>query len=190
MNTENNALTANLEHLRKSRRNVDWSKHIVETIKEDHSLMHCIRIPNSSTNLVRFVNAYGVLSVSGDFGNWIFCREFHPSAQGYVSDGYWMEKLRSASCQEPVKYDSEATAELLRTEMETDDITEKEKEYLEDALYHSDDEIEYMYYAFRNNTGRYEDYEEIPLAKEVNVWLEIVFDAFNEICRRIQKETK
>lgn len=168
----------------KPRRNIDWSKHIVETIKEDNSLMHLIHIPNSSLNLVRFVNAYGVLSVTGDFGNWIFCREFHPSKGGYVSDGYWCEKLRMASCQNPSTYDSVSTVELLNKELEEEDLTEKEKTYLEDCLYHSDDEIEYMYHAFRNNIGRYEDYEQVPLSKELNVWLLIVFDAFEEICRR------
>lgn len=175
--------------LTKNRRNVDWSKHIIETIKEEHSLMYCIRIPNSSTNLVRFVNAYGVLTVSGDFGNWVFCREFHPSPEGYVSDGYWLEKLRMASTQGPQKYDRDGTVELIKKELEEEDFTEKEKEYLEDCIYQSDDEIEYMHQAFRNNVGRYEDYEQIPLCKEVDVWLLIVFDAFDEICRRMKADS-
>ena len=37
--------------------------------------------------------------VTGDVGNWMFCREFHPSSKGHVSDYYWVEKLQMSSSQ-------------------------------------------------------------------------------------------
>ena len=129
----------------------------------------------------------------------MFCREFHPSEEGYVSDGYWLEKLRMNSTQEPYKYNSEETAELIKEklkdleeEYDNGDIDEKEynqyKEYyVEECLYYVDDEIEYLYNAFRGNNSSNLDYEDVPYVRTVKPQLNIVFDAFDEICKRLKK---
>ena len=55
--------------------------------------------PNTVTEGMTFINSENIMSVTGDWGNWIFCRMFFPSSKNYVSDSYWREKLRIASKQ-------------------------------------------------------------------------------------------
>lgn len=97
------------------RTDVDFSKHELSVIKEsDNCIIYVLKIPGTVVNMIKFINVDGICAVTGDFGNWIFCREFHPAAKNYVSDGYWLEKLRTSSSQKPSKYDSERTAEAIR----------------------------------------------------------------------------
>ena len=69
------------------RTEVDFSKHVVEITKQEGLFVCYIRVPGTITNSVKFINTNDIMAVTGDFGNWIFCREFHPSATGGVSDG-------------------------------------------------------------------------------------------------------
>ncbi|MFA5528443.1 MAG: hypothetical protein WC996_07485 [Peptostreptococcales bacterium] len=103
------------------------------------------------------------------------------------------------STQEPYEYNSEETAELIKEklrdleeEYDNGDIDEKEynqyKEYyVEECLYYVDDEIEYLYNAFRGNKPSNLDYEDVPYVRTVKPQLNIVFDAFDEICKRLKK---
>lgn len=43
-----------------------------------------------------------------------------------------------------------------------------------------------MYHAFRGDVDL--EYEDIPYVKEHNVRLDIIFDAFEEICNRMQDD--
>ena len=170
------------------RTKIDWSKHQVTISQEGKALIHIIKKPDTCVNAVYFYNIGGVLAVTGDFGNWIFCREFHPSADGFVSDQYWCEKARIASSQETHKYSSEETRkeieELLSGNNEGDPLTIEESEYLNDLLDCVDESYErYMVYAYDNQVGRF-DFENIPCVKKINPWLECIFDAFDEICSR------
>ena len=103
----------------KKRTDIDFSKHEVIITKLDNvvepCVIHYLKLPDTRMNSIKFINCGGVLSVTGDYGNWIFCREFHPSEKEYVSGSYWEEKLRIASCQDPYEYDEDATvAEINR----------------------------------------------------------------------------
>ena len=80
-----------MEKNRHKRTDVDFSKHDLTIIKRENYLLHDLKSPDFDyTERVKFINIEGVLVVTGDYGNWIFCREFHPSSQGYVSDNYWI----------------------------------------------------------------------------------------------------
>jgi hypothetical protein len=149
---------------------------------------------NSRMGYIKFVNDAEGLSVYGDFGNWIFNRPFHPSPDGYVSDGYWNEKLRTSSSQDHSRYDSEATAEELRMLIDggleewgyEDEDLKKAKEWFRTLLYYVDDELEYTYEAYRGDNPMEMDYEDIPFCKSGSVQLDIIFDAFDEICNRLK----
>ena len=186
--------------MRQKRTDYDFSKHELIIEEKDGYLKHTLKHPEySKMHLIEFLNIQDKLIVSGDYGNWMFCREFHPSEEGYVSDGYWLEKLRMNSTQDPYEYNSEKTAELIKEKLK--DLDEKYynddidgytyyqyKEYYEnECLNYVDDEIEYQYNAFRGNIPSNLDYEDIPYVRTVKPQLNIVFDAFDEICKRLKK---
>lgn len=185
----------------KKRSNWDFSEHThrVEIFKSDQG--NEIRVDhlqkgNSSMGYVKFVNDSRGLSVFGDFGNWVFCRPFHPSADGGVSDMYWNEKLKIGSSQDHARYDAEETEKELKEKIngeleeygyEGEDL-EKAIEWYKDLLDYVDDELEYTYHAYRGDNPTEIDYENIPFVKKGSVQLEIIFDAFDEICGRLKKE--
>lgn len=176
------------------RTKIDWSKHEVITRNEGKALIHIIKQPDTCINAVYFYNIGGILAVTGDFGNWMFCREFHPSADGGVSDSYWCEKARISSSQVTHKYNADETRteieSLLANKDEDDALSKEESEYLNDLLDYVDDSYErYMVYAYDNQVGRF-DYENIPCVKKIDQWLECIFDAFDEICSRIKASEK
>lgn len=186
---------------RKKRTTWDFSKHThrVEIFKSEEG--NEIRVDhfqegNKSCGYIKFVNDDRGLSVFGDFGNWIFCRPFYPSKEGFVSDGYWNEKLKISSSQEHAKYDSEATEKELRQMIKSglkeygyrgEELNEV-KEWFKDLLYYVDDELEYTYHAYRGDNPTNMDYEYIPFCKKGSYRLEIIFDAFDEICNRIDEK--
>lgn len=179
-----------------SRTGIDFSKH--ELIITDNEFVNIcwLKIPDRMMNNIKFINTNGILAVTGDFGNWIFCREFHPSADGYVSDGYWDEKLRIASVQQSHKFDSEQTikdidefVEEHEYYFETDsDVKEEIEEWIEDLRQASDDETDYINVAYRQNPS-WLDCEYVPFGKKRHTWLSIIYDAFDEICNRMKNET-
>lgn len=166
------------------RTGLDFSQHNLIMNKTDDLAVYYLRKPNTVCDSVKFINVHGILAVTGDYGNWIFCREFHPGPKGFVSDGYWREKLNISSCQEPEKYDSEKTAAEIRSRMKDPELTEEENEYFQTLLLYVDEEINYMYHAFNDMPNGW-DYESIPVVKSVDHWLLVVFDAFDEICHRL-----
>jgi len=183
-----------------SRTGIDFSKHEhrVEIFKNGDKEIRIdhFQIGNSNINYIQFINTDRILSVTGDFGNWIFCRPFVPSEEGGVSDGYWLEKLRIASCQEAGKYDGDETAKEIQLLIDSGleeqgykgEELEQIKEWYTDLLGYTEDEHEYIYHAYRDYPS-YIDCEIIPFCKELNNWLNIIFDAFDEICFRL-KENK
>lgn len=174
--------------MRGKRSNVDFSKHVLTEIKNDHVLIHKFRQPDTCCYAITFINSCGILAVTGDCGNWIFCREFHPSPNGEVSDSYWCEKLRISSTQQPSEYSSKETEKEINSLLEDndEDLSTNEKEYLRDLLLYVDDgEIYYLAYA-HDNIPEGRDHEFVPYRKELSPMLEVVFDAFDEICRRMK----
>lgn len=191
------------------RTKINYSKHLLHVVENEHVIIHHLRLPDTNMNSVKFINCSGIMAVTGDFGNWIFCREFVPSAKEYASEGYWNEKLHISSCQKPEEIDFERIQAELKNRIEE---RMKEIDYtgehpLTDRWFEHDDselmfwkglhdaadennELDYQVAAFRSDSDYSCDYESIPYYKKSPFWLLCVMDAFDEICTRIkEKET-
>lgn len=172
------------------RTTVDFSKHIIlESHYQDGEYnldVWDFKLPNSNyLHRITFINSCGILAVKGDFGNWIFCREFHPSEKGFVSGGYWDEKLVINSEQEASKYSAEATRKAIEEfENKHEDSGEDVKDWIEALKDSVEDESEYVFKAYRE-TPRDIDYEDVPFEKERHYYLNVIYDAFDEMCRKI-----
>jgi hypothetical protein len=169
------------------RSGVNFNEHkLTVIIDTPEVLIHRFAKPDTGCRSITFINTRGILAITGDYGNWIFCREFHPSAEGFVSDSYWCEKLRIASTQKISDYSSEETKKTIEKKLKNidEDLDEDDKEYLEDLLSQVDEcEERFMVYAY-DNLPKNRDCEFIPCVKKLNPWLEVIFDAFDEICLR------
>ena len=182
--------------MREKRTDVNFDEHELHVKLEEGLMIHHLQRPNTNMFNVKFINTNGVCVVTGDVGNWMFCREFHPSADGYVSDGYWLEKLGMKSTQVGTEYNSEETREEIQEGIdgvleewghEGDDL-EEAKEYYRGLLnYVEYQESEYITYACDNMPG-FMDSEDIPHVRTIIHRLNIVYDAFNEICERLKEK--
>lgn len=172
--------------MREKRTDTNFDKHELTIIDTNDVLIHKFNKPDTIHGSITFINTQGILAVTGDYGNWIFCREFHPSVEGFVSDSYWCEKLRISSTQEISDYDPENTRREIE-KMPTDqdeNLDEEDREYLKSLLNYVDEcEERYLVYAY-DNLPKNRDHEFVPHIKKLNPWLEIIFDAFDEICQR------
>jgi len=176
--------------LRKNRTNTNFDKHVLTEVKTDEVYIIKLAKPDTRCGAITFINSNDILAVTGDYGNWIFCREFHPSAEGYVSDGYWCEKLQIASTQKPTDFDADETRKEIEEMLQEEDLDEEDKEYLGDLLEHLyDGEERYLVYA-HDHLPPNRDHEYVPVQKKLNPWLEVIFDAFDEVCRRKALEVK
>ena len=169
------------------RNKVDFSKHELKITEFDGVKIHELKKPGTNVYLVRFINAGGVLAVTGDCYNWIFCREFHPSSEGAVSDSYWCEKLRIASTQDPYEFDQDATKAALEEAMKDEDCSDKAREYYESMIDKVDENKEIYLYCAHENLPSCMDHESVIYRKRIDSCLEVVFDAFDEICERLAK---
>jgi hypothetical protein len=173
------------------RTKVDFSKHILTPIVSVDGTPLTFRFADPLTGCyaITFINTCGIMAVTGDCNNWIFCREFHPSAKGYVSDSYWVEKLRIASTQKPSNFSLEETKKEIEERLskgKDDGMSDEDKDYLNDLLEHLyDGEERYQVYA-HDNLPNNRDFEFVPYRTELNPMLEVVFDAFDEICERMK----
>jgi hypothetical protein len=189
--------------MRKKRTNIDFSKHkhsfeifkndLGSEIRVDH-----FKIDGSVIGYIKFINTDGILSITGDYGNWIFCRPFIPSANGFVSDGYWLEKLKINSEQHFVELDFDSIIEEINHLIDhgledygfDHDELRKSIEWFQDLLDVAlmEDKYDYIYNAFRSYSipDCLSDLELIPLYKKIPERLNIIFDAFDEICERLK----
>lgn len=176
----------------------DFSEHLhkieIFTSEEGNEIRidHLIK-NNSNRGYVKFVNDSKGLCVFGDFGNWVFCQPFYPSADNYTYIGYWNEKLKIRSSQEHAKYDAEQTEEEIQNLIDgglksmwgyKGDKLNKAKRWFSDLLLYTDDEITYIYKAFKEFRPIEIDDELIPFCEKGDIRLAIILDAFNEICNR------
>jgi hypothetical protein len=176
------------------RTGIDFSKHKVHVTRHEGFLMYYIKKPTTICDSIKYINTGGIMAVTGDYGNWIFCREFHPNAKEGVSDGYWEEKLEISSTQKAEEYDQEHTQSdieaMLNGGLEeygyTGSKLEEMKEYFNECLTRVDDELEYTSYAYRNYPS-FCDHETVIFRKRTKYWLKAVFDGFDEICRRMKE---
>ncbi|RYZ48300.1 MAG: hypothetical protein EOP49_18980 [Sphingobacteriales bacterium] len=179
----------------KNRTGIDFSKHEVHVISENGLLVHYLKKPDTVCDAIKYINTNGIMAVTGDYGNWIFCREFHPDAKTNVSDGYWFEKLRVASSQVGDEFDSERTKEEIEKGINgglveygfKGDKLEKALEYFQGCLDHVQySEFEYTAYAFQEMPGFF-DSEMVPFCKRYQYWLLAVYDGFDEMCNRLRE---
>ncbi len=63
------------------RTGIKFHDHILTIDKEsDNTITYHLKKPDTITNNIKFINTNGLLVVTGDFGNWVFCRDFHPNS--------------------------------------------------------------------------------------------------------------
>lgn len=182
----------------KRRTQVDWSKHELIVKEQGDWFSHELKKPDTRCQSIHFINAGGILAVTGDWGNWIFCRSFIPDAGEYrVSDGYWCEKLRISSTQKSAEYDPEGTAECLQKGIDTDlaeygyegEDLEKMKEYYRECKDRvHDGEFGYQFHAYNEYPSELMSAEDVPFKTKTPFWLLVVFDAFEEICKRLKEQ--
>jgi len=181
--------------MKNKRTNIDFSRHEVEVIKNEHVLIHKFKRPDTINCMLVFINTCGVMTVTGDLGNWVFCREFHPTAnkEWSVSGGYWDEKLEISSKQKSHYYDPDKTRKQIEEfkasfeECYGREMNEEEEDWIEQLEYNVDDEHEYVYVAYRCNPGDI-DYESIPFGTKRHFWLDAVYDGFDALCNKLAED--
>jgi hypothetical protein len=184
----------------KKRTSLDFSKHKLIIQENELVKIHHLKKPGTVIDNIKYINCGGVLSVTGDYGNWIFCREFWPSADGFVSDGYWLEKLSLSSDQTGKEYSPNETRKtidegldggLVEYGYEGAQLEEMIEYYQELRNFYVDlSEWEYIGYAYGEGRPDFIDAEDVPFEKVTQHWLKVVFDGFDEICKRFKNDSK
>lgn len=187
----------------KRRTEFDFSKHKhrVEIFKcgEKKIRVDHFQKEDSRMGYVKFVNTNDTLTVSGDFGNYVFCRPFVPSKDGFVSEMYWLEKLKMYSNQMFDELDFTSIIEDIKEKInggleeygykdkELEEATEWYNELLDVA--ESEDNLDYTHKTYRDyHKPNFIDYDDIPYYKLLPEQLKIVFDVFDIICSRLKEE--
>ncbi len=175
------------------RTSFDFSTHELKVIQHDGVLIHLFKKPDSIHGNIKFINTCGIMAVTGDLGNWIFCREFHPSADGHADAGYWDGKLQISSKQMPKAYDADETTERINDfKKEFKDnygrkMNPEEKDWIEKLEENVEDEFEYKIVAYRETPGSI-DYESVPYGEKRHFWLDAVYDGFDAMCALLKQE--
>lgn len=174
------------------RTGIDFSKHEVTIAENELVSIRHLAIPGTFHNNIKYTNVSGCLLVTGDYGNWVFCRPFAPDAEVSVSEPYWLEKLRNSSSQDPCEYNSDILSEAIKERIsELEDIGYEGDKlkiirgYYEECLDNVEDEISYISTA--RNIPSCLDFESIIISKDLKFWLKAVFDGFDEMCRRLKE---
>lgn len=171
------------------RTGLEFESHQLFTVDVEGATSYILKKPGTEYDCLKFINTNGIMAVTGDYGNWIFCREFKPAHNAKVSDQYWIEKLTISSTQKPYEFSQDETRAEIEALLLEDDLTEEETEYLQCCLEKVDEgKFDYEFFAYRENVGRFQDYESVPLVEKPKHWLLVVFDAWEEVCRRTQPE--
>lgn len=203
--------------MRKTQRtDTDFSEHEITESHSDNAKIWKFKKPGTRVFSITFINSNGIMAVTGDAGNWIFCREFHPGGEG-VSDGYWCEKLEISSKQKSEVFSPSETKEAIKEEIkryliEDCDIDEVSTAEMDSILEWGDASINininiglqkiyiswlsdcyrwaseggdhYRHMAY-NNLPEGCDWESIIYETVIERQLQVVFDAFDEMTRRM-----
>lgn len=182
----------------KRNKHADFSQHELSIVKNDLITIHRLKHPKYEQMLsVRFINTCGMLIIDGDYDRWSFNREFMPSPDGSVSDSYWIEKLCMGSTQKGTRFSPENTLNELSKAIDFEleeygykgEKLEEAKEFFDHLKSYCENEHEYVSEAYYGcEKPNFMDSEEIPFVEEVIPQLQIVFDAFEEICYRLKVE--
>ena len=158
---------------------------------------------DSIVGYVKFVNClcdYPNMTVTGDFGNWSFCRNFIPSPEATkISQGYWIEKASIHSSQDFNKLDmnmiQEDIYDLIDGGLVEWDLDEEDHKHTLDwfrsllEYAYEDNDFEYRAKAFLDvYRPKCIDYDDIPLHTSIPPQLLCVFDAFELICESMKKK--
>ena len=176
------------------RTGIDFKNHELLTAKQDGLLIHELKKPDTLQGRIRFTNVEDALIVLGDYGHWMFCRQFHPSPDGHVDDYYWIEKLETYSTQKGREYDNDATAKELEKGINggleeygyAGDELDSMIYYYEQCIMHSETEWEYVAFAHGDDKPYFVDHSDVPFVQRIKQWLLVVFDGFDEVCRRLK----
>lgn len=186
------------------RTNANFSKHVHESVVLEKDgikvQVDTFHVKGSCIGFMQFVNAPNGLAVYGDYGNWMFCRTFYPNSKELkISDYYWLEKLKFNSNQIFEKLDCKLNTECLNDllkefrDVDNSSLSEAELEDAEEwveglkADLENGDTVSYLYNAFRECPSCLSA-EDIPCHKEVPKQLQVVFDAFEEMCYRLKEK--
>lgn len=179
--------------VKKNRTGIDFSKHELIITESEGLIVHYLKKPNTITQAIKFINTNGVLVVTGDYGNWMFCRSFVPDKDTSVSDMYWVEKLHLSSTQQGLEFDRETTKRELEYQIQSGlvaygyqdtELTDMELFY-NDCLLNIDESKEnYLSNAYQELPS-WNDGESIVYHEKPKTRLQYVFDGFDEICKRL-----
>ena len=178
---------------------MDFSKHLYSfeefsTKQFGKGRVDRLYVNDSDFNSVLFVNFKGILTVSGDFGNWVFDREFIPSEKNQYCIPYMNEKLRKSSEQSAGEFDSEATVASLKkrvTEILSEHFPDKIEKLeqreatLEDRSFFQEAVILFQTLKYQNTTSVENDMKELDwildLWSKSDNWIEYVASAMSEM---------
>jgi hypothetical protein len=171
-----------MTNFRKARTNIDFSKHELIIKKTEYFKEYWLKIPNKCQNNIKYINIGGIMAVTGDYGNWIFCREFYPSANGYCSDTYWAEKLRISSTQDPYEFNYDMA---IKEAKELKEEYPKFSKSIDEFILSFEDEYDFVEACRDLHQKTDLDYECLPTGKIYKFWFMAILDGFEEICIRI-----
>lgn len=176
------------------RTGIEFEKHeLIIHADGNDTIVHQLKKPDTICQSIKFINTFGVLMVLGDYGHWMFNRSFVPGPKEYVSDSYWLEKCEM----EGREYDRDATEKELTAGIKgglaeygfSGEYLKAAIAFYKEARTKIDEEWVYTGYIYGYERPGCVDHEMIPYCKMTKQWLRIIFDGFDEICRRL-KETE
>jgi hypothetical protein len=184
----------------KKRTQIDWSDYELIIKDEDSYKVHWLKNPNSMGSNVKFIQVEDILLVTGVFGRWSFAQKFNPEKIDKVSDSFWCNRIRLGSSQVSHLFDkkvaqmaiAEKIDELLDYGIKDDDgeisfnDDDKELEYSFwiGAIDCCDNEFDFTKYFYENKPMHIDD-DFLSNCGKQNPQLDAIFDAFEEVSRRI-----
>jgi len=170
-----------------------FKNHQFVEIKSEHAIIHKFYQPGTNCYGVTFINSCGILAVTGDLGNWIFCREFIPvpTKQG-IDDHYWIQKLQISSEQRGRQFSNDLTRKaIIEAKSELSEVFEDKHEavrYYDSCLWALDnmDDSQYQNHAYGELPSGW-DFESVIYKEETIPQLEYVFDAFDAMCIKMKE---
>ena len=172
------------------RTNIDFTNFSL-TINECEYLTYVLK--NDVGSIIKFITDDSHLYVVGDYGNWIFNRNFIPVNGGSVLDYYWVRLLRERSTQNPFIFSKHKTcitidAMIVNIEVNYPNDSQKKIDlikYFKNSKEYVDNEQEYLWFVSEHKPNWY--LNDIIVEYDYMYDILVVFDAFEEICRTLPK---
>lgn len=179
------------------RTGIDFSKHkAIVTMDLDEIAIHKLEVPHTKMGGLFFINTQGILTVGGNFNNWVFDCEFHPHIGfGEVSDHYWDEKLEKSSKQEAMVFDHEETEKFLDgyaeyyLEMYDDELSDEQNEFIDELKNRVENEYDFIDFSNNKRPDSFDFEMEFHKMKRHH-YLDVVYDAFEVLCLKLEENAK